>query len=171
MIPGTNKSQMFQKTRRTCHSCAKSFTSRQHTIRAKVFSMQRLSTRNADWRCTCARRTYESGRIWQLNDDALIRVIVISDVHARSKLARRLIPLLASLRVCLLVLVASFFSSIPAQASNVSSPTTGRRLDLPLPILTGMVARIWRLLNRGRIVLLKQFTGFKFSSATVGCDL
>jgi hypothetical protein len=43
-------------------------------------------------------------------------------------LARRIIALPAALRVCLLVLVGSFFGSIPAQASNVSLPVSGPRL-------------------------------------------
>ena len=50
---------------------------------------------------------------------------MLPDVPWRTKLARRMIPLPAALRVCLLVLVGSFFGSIPAQASNVSSPVTG----------------------------------------------
>ena len=66
-----------------------------------------------------------------------MRVIVISDVYSRSKLARRLIPLRASLRVCLLLLVAFFFTSIPAQASNVSLPTTGHRVDFAIADFDG----------------------------------
>jgi len=62
---------------------------------------------------------------------------LISDVHSRSKLARRLIPLRASVRVCLLVLVACFFTSIPAQASNASLPTTGHRLDFAIADFDG----------------------------------
>jgi len=50
---------------------------------------------------------------------------VLPDVPWRTKLARRMILLPAALRVCSLVLVGSFFGSIPAQASNVSSPVIG----------------------------------------------
>ena len=62
---------------------------------------------------------------------------MISDVHSRSKSARLLIPLAASLRVCLLLLVAFFFTSIPAQASKVSLPTTGHRLDFAIADFDG----------------------------------
>ena len=50
---------------------------------------------------------------------------MLPDVPWRTKLARRMILLPAALRVCSLVLVGSFFGSIPAQASNVSSPVIG----------------------------------------------
>lgn len=41
------------------------------------------------------------------------------------------------MRVCLLVLVACFFTSIPAQASNASLPTTGHRLDFAIADFDG----------------------------------
>ena len=127
----------FSKGGELCHSCAKSFTRPATHYSGKSLFDATTFDQNADWRCTCARRTDELARIWQLNDDALARVIVISDVHSRSKLAGRLIPLFASLRGCLLVLVASFFSTIPAQASNVSLPTTGHRLDFAIADFDG----------------------------------
>src|SRR5437588_13026240 len=43
-----------------------------------------------------------------------------------------MIPLPAALRVCLLVLVGSFFGSIPTQAGNVSSPVTRPRLTFAI---------------------------------------
>ena len=43
-----------------------------------------------------------------------------------------MILLPAALRVCSLVLVGSFFGSIPAQASNVSSPVTGHALTFAI---------------------------------------
>jgi hypothetical protein len=52
---------------------------------------------------------------------------VLPDVPWRSKLVRRIIPLAAALRLCLLVLVGSFFGSIPAQAGNLSLPVSGPR--------------------------------------------
>jgi len=107
---------------------------RLHTIRAKVFSMQRLSTRTPIGDVRALEGTTNQV---EPNDNVLVRVIVISDVHSRSKLVRRLISLCVLLRVCLLVLVASFFSSIPAQASNVSLPTTGRRLDFAIADFDG----------------------------------
>lgn len=55
----------------------------------------------------------------------------------RSKLTRRIIPLPAALRVCLLVLVGSFFGSIPAQASNVSLPVSGPRLPFAIDDFDG----------------------------------
>jgi hypothetical protein len=66
-----------------------------------------------------------------------MRVIVLSDMPWRSKLARRIIPLPAALRVCLLVLVGSFFGSIPAQASNVSLPVSGPRLPFAIDDFDG----------------------------------
>ena len=57
---------------------------------------------------------------------------MLSDVPWRTKLARRMIPLPAALRVCLLVLVGSFFGSIPTQASNVSSAVTRPRLTFAI---------------------------------------
>jgi len=57
---------------------------------------------------------------------------VLSDKPWQSRLVRRVIPLPASLRVCLLLLVGSFFGSIPAQASNVNLPFS--RSGLPFAI-------------------------------------
>jgi len=62
---------------------------------------------------------------------------VLSDVPWRTKLARRIIALPAALRVCLLVLVGSFFGSIPAQASNVSLPISGTRLPFAIDDFDG----------------------------------
>ena len=63
--------------------------------------------------------------------------MVPSDVPWRTKLARRIIALPAALRVCLLVLVGSFFGSIPAQASNVSLPVSGPRLPFAIDDFDG----------------------------------
>jgi len=54
-------------------------------------------------------------------------------------LARRIIPLPVALRVCLLVLVGSFFAGIPAQAqaSNVSLPVSGSRLPFAIDDFDG----------------------------------
>jgi hypothetical protein len=54
-------------------------------------------------------------------------------------LARRIIPLPVALRVCLLVLVGSFFAGIPAQAqaSNVSLPVSGSRLAFAIDDFDG----------------------------------
>jgi hypothetical protein len=57
---------------------------------------------------------------------------VLLDVPWRTKLARRIIPLPAALRVCLLVLVGSFFGSIPAQASNLNLPVSGPALPFAI---------------------------------------
>jgi len=57
---------------------------------------------------------------------------VLSDVTWRSKLARRAVPLPAALRLCLLVLVGSFFGSIPAQASSVRFPVSGSKLPFAI---------------------------------------
>jgi hypothetical protein len=62
---------------------------------------------------------------------------VIPYVPWRTKLARRLIPLPAALRVCLLVLFGSFFGSIPVQASNVSLPLSGPRLNFAIADFDG----------------------------------
>ena len=64
---------------------------------------------------------------------------MLSDVPWRSKLARRIIPLPVALRVCLLVLVGSFFAGIPAQAqaSNVSLPVSGSRLAFAIDDFDG----------------------------------
>jgi hypothetical protein len=64
---------------------------------------------------------------------------VLLDVPWRSKLARRIIPLPVALRVCLLVLVGSFFAGIPAQAqaSNVSLPVSGSRLAFAIDDFDG----------------------------------
>ena len=62
---------------------------------------------------------------------------MLSDVPWRTKLARRIIALPAALRVCLLVLVGSFFGSIPAQASNVSLPVSGPRLPFAIDDFDG----------------------------------
>jgi hypothetical protein len=62
---------------------------------------------------------------------------VPSDGPWRTKLARRIIALPAALRVCLLVLVGSFFGSIPAQASNVSLPVSGPRLPFAIDDFDG----------------------------------
>ena len=67
----------------------------------------------------------------------LKRVIVLPDVPWRSKLVRRMIPLPAALRLCLLVLVGSFFGRIPAQASNASLPISGARLPFAIDDLDG----------------------------------
>jgi hypothetical protein len=58
--------------------------------------------------------------------------MVLSDVPWRTKLARRIIPLPAALRVCLLVLIGCLFGSIAAQAGSVSSPATGPRLTFAI---------------------------------------
>src|SRR5467141_867916 len=63
--------------------------------------------------------------------------IVLPDVPWRSKLFRRIIPLPAALRLCLLVLVGSFFGSIPAQASNVSALVSGSRLPFAIDDFDG----------------------------------
>ena len=54
-------------------------------------------------------------------------------------MARRIIPLPVALRVCLLVLVGSFFAGIPAQAqaSNVSLPVSGSRLAFAIDDFDG----------------------------------
>jgi len=57
---------------------------------------------------------------------------VLSDVTWRSKLARRVVPLPAAVRLCLLVLVGSFFGSIPAQASSVRFPVSGSKLPFAI---------------------------------------
>ena len=65
---------------------------------------------------------------------------MLPDVPWRSKLVRRvrrIIPLPAALRVCLLVLVGSFFGSIPAQASNQSLPVSGPRLPFAIDDFDG----------------------------------
>jgi len=62
---------------------------------------------------------------------------VLSNTPWRSKLVRRVIPLPASLRVGLLLLVGSFFSSIPARASNVSLPISGSRLPFAIDDFDG----------------------------------
>jgi hypothetical protein len=62
---------------------------------------------------------------------------VLPDVPWRSKLVRRIIPLPAALRLCLLVLVGSFFGSIPAQASNVSALVSGSRLPFAIDDFDG----------------------------------
>jgi len=62
---------------------------------------------------------------------------VLPDVPWRGKLAWRIIPLSAALRLCLLVLVGSFFGSIPVQASNVSLPISGRRLPFAIDDFDG----------------------------------
>ena len=64
---------------------------------------------------------------------------MLLDVPWRSKLARRIIPLPVALRVCLLVLVGSFFAGIPAQAqaSNVSLPVSGSRLAFAIDDFDG----------------------------------
>ena len=62
---------------------------------------------------------------------------MLSNVSWRTKLARRIIPLPAPLRVCLLVLVGSFFSSTPALASNVSLPSSGPRLPFAIDDFDG----------------------------------
>src|ERR1700682_4115252 len=63
--------------------------------------------------------------------------MVLPDVPWRSKLVRRIIPLPAALRVCLLVLVGSFFGSIPARGSNVSLPVSGSRLPFAIDDFDG----------------------------------
>jgi hypothetical protein len=63
--------------------------------------------------------------------------MVLSDLPWRSKLVRRIIPLPAALRVCLLVLVGSFFGSIPARGSNVSLPVSGSRLPFAIDDFDG----------------------------------
>jgi hypothetical protein len=63
--------------------------------------------------------------------------MVPSDVPWRTKLARRISALPAALRVCLLVLVGSFFGSIPAQASNVSLPVSAPRLPFAIDDFDG----------------------------------
>ena len=62
---------------------------------------------------------------------------MLPDVPWRSKLFRRIIPLPAALRLCLLVLVGSFFGSIPAQASNVSALVSGSRLPFAIDDFDG----------------------------------
>ena len=64
---------------------------------------------------------------------------MLLDVPWRSKLARRTIPLPVALRVCLLVLVGSFFAGIPAQAqaSNLSLPVSGSRLAFAIDDFDG----------------------------------
>ncbi len=62
---------------------------------------------------------------------------MLPDVPRRSKLVRRMIPLPAALKLCLRVLVGSFFGSIPAQASNVSLPISGTRLPFAIDYLDG----------------------------------
>lgn len=62
---------------------------------------------------------------------------MLSDAPLRSKLNTRIIQLPAALRLCLLVLVGSFFGSIPAQASNVSLPISGTRLPFAIDDFDG----------------------------------
>jgi len=62
---------------------------------------------------------------------------VIADVPWWSKLARRIISLPATLRICLLVLVGSLFGGIPARASNVRLPVSGSRLPFAIDDFDG----------------------------------
>ncbi len=62
---------------------------------------------------------------------------MISDVPWRSKLAKWAIPLPEAMRVCLLVLVGSFFAGIPAQASNVGLPVSGSGLPFAIDDFDG----------------------------------
>jgi len=62
---------------------------------------------------------------------------VFSDLLSRSKLVRRVILLPASLRLCLLLLVASFFYSVPAQASNFGGPVSGSGLPFAIADFDG----------------------------------
>ena len=62
---------------------------------------------------------------------------MISDVPWRSKLAKWAIPLPEALRVCLLVLVGSFFAGLPAQASNVGLPASGSGLPFAIDDFDG----------------------------------
>src|SRR6267143_4169423 len=64
--------------------------------------------------------------------------LLLSSAAWRSKLARRIKPLPASLRFLLLVLLGSFFfGSIPAQASNVILPVSGPRVPFAIADFDG----------------------------------
>jgi hypothetical protein len=63
--------------------------------------------------------------------------LLVSGVTWRSKLARRINPLPASLRFLLLVLLGSFLGSIPAQASNVILPVSGSRVPFAIADFDG----------------------------------
>jgi len=78
-------------------------------------------------------RTYRSleGR-WEINVNLLL-----SGLPWRSKLARRINPLPTWLRFCLLVLLGSFFGSIPAQASSLALPVSGSRLPFAVDDFDG----------------------------------
>lgn len=52
---------------------------------------------------------------------------LLSHMPWRTKLARRLNPLPSPVRLCLLVLLASFLGSIPAQAKNIALPASWYR--------------------------------------------
>jgi FG-GAP-like repeat len=63
--------------------------------------------------------------------------LLLSGLPWRSKLARRIDPLPTWLHFCLLVLLGSFFGSIPAQASSVILPVSGSRLPFAVDDFDG----------------------------------
>jgi len=69
---------------------------------------------------------------WEINVNLLL-----SGEPWRSKLARQIDPLSTWLRFCLLVLLGSFFGSIPAQASSVILPVSGPRLPFAVDDFDG----------------------------------
>jgi len=107
----------------------------------EYLSMQQLAAPNQLWGRASILESGKNRTYRSLEDDGNKCESFVFRLALAEQLARRINPLPTWLRFCLLVLLGSFFGSIPAQASSLALPVSGTRLPFAVDDFDGIFTR------------------------------